>query len=119
VKDHPELPDIVHDVQTLRRLGKTSGILVGQSARDSKPQKSINKMLKETLPRLKKLHGEGDAENYDLIVKSFCSDFRIIVKCAVEVVLLSSVVIRFRREVTTKGLLKRLTNITERLRFNR
>ncbi|MFL1391700.1 AAA family ATPase, partial [Pseudomonas tritici] len=99
VKDHPNLPDIVHEVQTLRRLDKTSGILTGQSARDSKPQKAINKLLNESLNKLKRHQKEGDAESYDLMAKSVCSDFRIIVERTVEVVMLNTVVLRFRREV--------------------
>lgn len=47
------------------------------------------------------------------MAKSVCSDFRIIVKRAVDVVLLNSVVMRFRREVMTKGLLRQLSNITQ------
>ncbi|WP_024668043.1 AAA family ATPase [Pseudomonas syringae] len=113
VKDHPDLPDVLHIVQTLRRLDKTSGILTGQSARDSKPKSAINKLLKETLPRLKKHQTEGDVDSYDIMAKSVCSDFRIIVERTVEVVMLNNVVLRFRREVMTKGLLRQLSNITQ------
>lgn len=113
IKEHPDLPDIVHEVQTLRRLDKTSGILTGQSARDSKPQKAINKLLNESLQQLKKHQAEGEAESYDLLAKSICSDFRIIVERTVEVVMLNSVVLRFRREVMTKGLLRQVSNVTQ------
>ena len=113
VKEHPDIPDITFDVQTLRRLDKTSGIVTGQSARDSKPKPAINKLLNESLARLKRHQAEGDAESYDLMVKSVCSDFRIIVERTVEVVMLNSVVLRFRREVMTKGLLRQLSNITQ------
>ncbi|WP_338920191.1 AAA family ATPase [Pseudomonas silesiensis] len=113
VAEHPDLPNVVHEVQTLRRLEKISGILAGQSARDSKPKTAINKLLNESLIKLKKHQAEGDAESYDLMAKSVCSDFRIIVERAVEVVLLNSVVLRFRREVMTKGLLRQLSNITQ------
>lgn len=113
IKEHPDLPDIVHEVQTLRRLDKTSGILTGQSARDSKPQKAINKLLNESLQKLRKHQAEGEAESYDLLAKSICSDFRIIVERTVEVVMLNSVVLRFRREVMTKGLLRQISNVTQ------
>lgn len=113
VKEHPDIPDIAFEVQTLRRLDKTSGILTGQSARDSKPKTAINKLLNESLARLKKHQAEDDAESYDLMAKSVCSDFRIIVERTVEVVMLNSVVLRFRREVMTKGLLRQLSNITQ------
>lgn len=104
---------MLHEVQTLRRLDKTSGILTGQSARDSKPKSAINKLLKETLPRLKRHQAEGDVDSYDFMAKSVCSDFRIIVERTVEVVMLNNVVLRFRREVMTKGLLRQLSNITQ------
>lgn len=113
IKEHPDLPNIVHEVQTLRRLDKTSGILTGQSARDSKPQKAINKLLNESLQKLRRYQAEGEAENYDLLAKSICSDFRIIVERTVEVVMLNSVVLRFRREVMTKGLLRQVSNVTQ------
>ncbi|MGH8417879.1 MAG: AAA family ATPase [Pseudomonas sp.] len=114
VADHPDIPNIVHEVKTLRRLDKTSGILTGQSARDSKPKTAINKLLNEYLPKLKKHQVDGDAESYDLMAKSVCSDFRIIVERAVEIVLLNTVVLRFRREVMTKGLIRQLSNITQK-----
>jgi energy-coupling factor transporter ATP-binding protein EcfA2 len=113
VKEHPDIPNIAFDVQTLRRLDKTAGILTGQSARDSKPKPAIKKLLNESLVRLKKFQAEDDAESYDLMVKSVCSDFRIIVERTVEVVMLNSVVLRFRRDVMTKGLLRQLSNITQ------
>ena len=46
---------------------------------------------------------DADADGYDLTVKSACSDFRIILERTVELILLNDVVIRFRREVMTKG----------------
>lgn len=109
VKDHPDIQDSAFNVQTLRRLDKTSGILTGQSARDSKPKPAINKLFNENLVQLKRHQSEGDAESYDLMAKSVCSDFRIIVERTVEVVMLNSVVLRFRREVMTKGLLRHIT----------
>lgn len=113
VADNPNIPDIIHHVQTLRRLEKTSGILAGQSARDSKPKTAINKLLDESLPKLKKHQAEGDADSFDLMAKSVCSDFRIIVERAVEMVLINGVVLRFRRDIMTKGLLRKLAHITQ------
>lgn len=113
LKEHPDIPDLTFDVQTLRRLDKVSGVLTGTSVRDSKPKPALNKLLNEALPRLKKLQAEGDADNFDLIAKAICSDFRIIVERTVEVVMLNGVVLRFRREVTTKGLLRQLSHITQ------
>lgn len=113
IVENPNTPDIVHHVLTLRRLDKISGILAGQSVRDSKPKNAINKLLNEFLPRLKKHQTEGDAEGYDLVAKSVCSDFRIIVERAVETILINGVVLRFRRDIMTKGLLRKLVHITQ------
>lgn len=112
IGDNPTLPDIVHHVQTLRRLDKTSGILAGQSARDAKPRNALNKLLDESLAQLKKHQASGDADSYDLVVKSVCSDFRIVVERTVEMILMNGVVQRFRRDITTKNLLRKLAHIT-------
>lgn len=44
--------------------------------------------------------------------KSACRDFRIIVKRTVEMILINEAVLRFRRDVTTKGRLRKLVGIT-------
>lgn len=112
IAENPDIPNITHHVQTLRRLDKTSGILAGQSARDAKPKNALNKLLGESVPQLRKHQGNGDADSYDMTAKSVCSDFRIIVERTVEMILINEVVLRFRRDVTTKGRLRKLANIT-------
>lgn len=41
-----------------------------------------------------------------------CSDLRIIFKRTVEMILINEAVLRFRRDVTTKGRLRKLVGIT-------
>ncbi len=114
IKKHGENPaneKITHSVQSLRRLDKVSGILAQHSLRDAKPDKALNAVRDHVIPRLKKHQADADADGYDLIVKSACSDFRIILERTVELILLNDVVIRFRRDVMTKGKLRGVAKV--------
>ncbi len=114
IKKHGENPaneKIIHTVQSLRRLDKISGIVAQHSLRDAKPDKALNVIRDRVIPQLKKLQIETDADAYDLIVKSACSDFRIILERTVEFILLNDVVVRFRRDVMTKGKLRGISKI--------
>ncbi|WP_374697744.1 AAA family ATPase [Alcaligenes nematophilus] len=95
--------DLKHTVLSLRRLDKVSGILARHNLRDAKPDKAVNVIHKEIIPQLKKFQDEADADNYDLTVKSACSDFRIVLERTIEYILLNDVISRFRRDVMTKG----------------
>ncbi|EML0564699.1 TPA: hypothetical protein RQN99_004990 [Klebsiella oxytoca] len=109
--ENPANQKIIHTVQSLRRLDKISGIIAQHSLRDAKPDKALNVIRDRVIPQLKKLQIETDADAYDLIVKSACSDFRIILERTVEFVLLNDVVIRFRRDVMTKGKLRGIAKV--------
>ncbi len=114
IKKHSENPDnekIIHTVQSLRRLDKISGILAQHSLRDAKPDKALNAVRDQVIPKLKKYQAAADADAYDLTVKSACSDFRIILERTVEFVLLNDVVVRFRRDVMTKGKLRGIAKV--------
>ncbi|TCW46449.1 RecF/RecN/SMC family protein [Phytobacter diazotrophicus] len=114
IKKHGENPaneKINHTVQSLRRLDKISGILAQHSLRDAKPDKALNVIRDQVIPKLKKHQAEADADVYDLTAKSACSDFRIILERIVEFVLLNDVVVRFRRDVMTKGKLRGITKV--------
>ncbi|AHZ71682.1 hypothetical protein OU5_4603 [Pseudomonas mandelii JR-1] len=114
IKKHGENPaneKITHTVQSLRRLDKVSGILAQHNLRDAKPDKALNAIRDHVIPRLKKHQADADADGYDLTVKSACSDFRIILERTVELILLNDVVIRFRRDVMTKGKLRGVAKV--------
>ena len=114
IKKHGENPandKITHSLQSLRRLGKTSGILAQHNLRDAKPDKALNAVRDHIIPKLKKHQTDADADGYDLIAKSACSDFRIILERTVELILLNDVVIRFRRDVMTKGKLRGVAKV--------
>lgn len=115
IKKHSENPanqKIVHTLQSLRRLDKVSGILAQHSIRDVKPDKGLNTIRDQVIPQLKKLQAESNVDLYDLTAKSSCSDFRIILERTVEFVLFNDVVIRFRRDVMTKGKLRGVAKIS-------
>lgn len=115
VKKHSENPindKITHNVQWLRRLGEYSGILVPHNLREMRPHNALNYFRDHIIPKLKKLQNEGNADSYDSQVKGACSDFRIILEKIIETVLLNDVVVRFRRDITTKGKLWELVKIS-------
>lgn len=98
-------------MHSLRRLDKVAGILAQQSLRDGRPDKAINVVRDQVIPQLRKFQIQADADTYDLHAKSACSDFRIILERTIEFILLNDVVIRFRRDVMTKGKLRGVAKV--------
>ena len=76
-----------------------------------KPEAVLNVLLREKLPRAKRLFIEEGQEAYAPLAKSLCSDFRILLERMIEVELLADVVQRFRRAITTLGKLNKLPKI--------
>jgi len=100
-------------VETLRKLGKDSGITAKLSLRDSKPAKAVARIKNEFLPHLRKHVSSGDADAFEREAWQICSEFRILLEKCVETVLLNEVLVRFRRDVQTKGRLSKLTKIEQ------
>lgn len=100
-------------VETLRKLGKDSGITAKLSLRDSKPAKAVARIKNEFLPQLRKHVSKGDADAFEREAWQICSEFRILLEKCVESVLLNEVLVRFRRDVQTKGRLSKLTKIEQ------
>lgn len=74
----------------------------------SKPIKSLNRLKTEDIPQARKtLNNEGSDEYYPK-GKMLCSEFRTIIERTVETNLLSDIVQRYRREIKTNNMLKRL-----------
>ncbi|GAB5101224.1 AAA family ATPase [Caballeronia sp. HLA56] len=96
---------------SLRRLGKTVGLIADINIRDAKPDKALNRIRNESLKQLRKLHDEADVAGYDEKVKGICSDVRILVEKCVETILLNDVLIRFRRSITTQNKIGKLAKI--------
>lgn len=100
-------------VETLRKLGKDSGITAKLSLRDSKPAKAVARIKNEFLPQLRKHVNNGDADTFEREAWQTCSEFRILVEKCIESVLLNEVLVRFRRDIQTKGRLSKLTKIEQ------
>jgi len=75
------------------------------------PQKAVNFLLNERLPKAKKLLSELGRDEYENAAKSICSDFREHVEKAVETVLIGNIVQRFTKDIITKGKLGALAKI--------
>jgi energy-coupling factor transporter ATP-binding protein EcfA2 len=75
-----------------------------------KTKEALNTLKGQRLADLKGKHKEGSDE-YDVLAKALCSDFRIIMERIVETVLLADVVQRHRRAVNTIGKLWKLAEI--------
>jgi len=76
------------------------------------PERALNSLLNESLPKARKIFNELGQAEYELIAKGICSDFRILLERFIENKLLCDVVQRFRRAVNTLGKLNRLAYIT-------
>ncbi|WP_217549327.1 restriction endonuclease [Pantoea sp. GbtcB22] len=102
---------ITSDVLTLHSFAGRVGIQAPGNIRNQPPKKALNMLLNDSLPRVKRAHANADIGNFDIEIKSICSNFRIMVERCVEVILLSEVVLRFRRSVMTGNKLTSLTHI--------
>lgn len=100
-------------VQTLRKLGKSAGIVAKLSLRDSKPVKALARIKNEFLPQLRKHSDNSDVDTFEREAWQVFSEFRILVEKCIESVLLNEVLIRFRRDIQTKGRLSKLTKIVQ------
>jgi len=78
-----------------------------------KPDKALNSLLNERLPKAKKALDEEGTEAYELIAKGICSDFRILIERLLESELLGDVVQRFRRAINTMGKIHKLAFINK------
>ncbi len=78
-----------------------------------KPEKALNSLINNRLPIATKMLEKLGKENYDMIAKGLCSEFRILLERMIESELLADVVQRYRRAVNTLGKLNKLARITE------
>lgn len=78
-----------------------------------KPSKALNTLINERLPKAIKVKKTIGTAEYLPIAKSICSDFRILLERIVEVDLLNSIVLRYRRSIMTKDKLEPLVKINQ------
>jgi hypothetical protein len=108
----PGMPSVKSSLTSLRRMEKTAGIVATASARDLRPESAVRGLIDNTITRLRKLQEKAEVETYEVLAKSACSDFRIIVEKTIEYVLLADVVGRFRRAINTQGKLYKVAKVT-------
>ena len=77
-----------------------------------KPISALNDLKNDRLAKAKKILSEEGTESYAPLAKSICSDFRILLERVIEVDLLSGIVQRHKRGITTKDKMKLLTKIS-------
>jgi energy-coupling factor transporter ATP-binding protein EcfA2 len=77
-----------------------------------KPISALNDLRNDRLAKARKVFNEEGAESYTPLAKSICSDFRILLERVIEVDLMSGIVQRHKRGVTTKDKMKLLTKIS-------
>lgn len=63
---------------------------------------ALNRMIRETAPRCKKLKDAEDYHAYEVELKGMCSEFRVLVESSIETDLLCGVVQRYVRAVSTQ-----------------
>ena len=78
-----------------------------------KPDKALNSLINDKLPKLRKRLNEDGRESYEIYAKALCSDFRILLERMIECELLADVVQRHRRAINTLGKIDKLSKITE------
>lgn len=72
---------------------------------------AITNLLREDVSRIKKAQNSGDFATADMSIQSLCARFRNVIEYGIETTLLSNVVSRFKRNISTLAL-PRLSAIT-------
>lgn len=78
-----------------------------------KPDKVLNNLINEFLPKAKNIYDKYGRESYELHGKSLCSEFRILLERMIEHELISNVVERYKRDINTKGKIGNLAKISK------
>lgn len=90
-------PDIVSIRSTDRGTGEPAPIPLSQSDIKS----SLNTLIHQRYPDIKKAYDDGDFIHAEILLKSTCSDFRTLVERSIENDLLCGIVQRFQRPIHT------------------
>lgn len=77
------------------------------------PNKALNTLIVDALPKAKKLFREEGKEAYEHSAKVLCMDFRSLLERMIEYELLSGVVYRHQRAIQTMGKICKLAKISE------
>lgn len=94
----------------IRKFGGTTGHPIDSSILNLDTARA-NQHLIRRVDEAKKSWDAGNTESYEKDVQGICSDFRKLIERTIEEDLLSKVVLRHRRSVTTEGRLPKLAKI--------
>lgn len=97
--------------QCLRIDASARGTPADSYLSETNLKKALNRLKNERLAAAKSAAAAGQHEICDALLKSICMDLRVLLEALIERVLLSEIVIRFRRDLVTKNRLERLTLI--------
>jgi len=111
LEDAAKKAKIEHYVICLRSESWGIGEPGETSVFTKKPKSALNLILRESLPKARKIFEENGRAAYEEVAKGICSDIRIIIERLIENDLLVDVVQRFRREVQTKNKIHKLAKI--------
>ncbi|MGI9283642.1 MAG: AAA family ATPase [Endozoicomonas sp.] len=78
-----------------------------------KPDKALNQLINDWLPKARKLLNECGHEDYEPYAIALCSEFRTLLERMIEWELLADVVQRYRRAINTMGKIDKLAKISE------
>ncbi len=113
VQDYAKKANIEPEIVCIRKETWGTGEPGDTPLFAKKPEKALNNLLNNKLPKARKLLIEHGQEVYDPYAKALCSDFRILIERMVECDLLADVVQRYRRAINTMGKIEKLANIND------
>ena len=112
LQDYAKKADIEPEILCIREEPWGTGEPGDTPLFAKKPDKALNQLINDRLPKATGLLKEYGREAYDAYAKSLCSDFRILLERMIECELMSGVVERYRRAINTMGKISNLAKIS-------
>jgi len=113
IGDKAKKADINHNIVHMRREPWGTGNPGDVPIFGKDTKEALNKLKNDRLLIAKRIFESDGNEAYYPLGKAICSDFRIIIERIVESVLLSEVVLRYRRDIQTKNKLSNILKVSE------
>lgn len=113
IQDYAKKVNIEPEIICIREESWGTGEPGDTSFFAKKPDKVLNQLINDRLPKANKLLNEHGREVYEPYAKALCSDFRILLERMIESELIADVVQRYRRAINTMGKIGNLAKISE------
>lgn len=114
VQEYAEKANVKPDIVCIRSEAWGTGEPGSTSLFTKRPDKALNALIDNRLPRATKCFVEQGGESYASLASDLCKEFRILLERMIEWKLLADIVQRHRRAVTTRGKIEKLAKISER-----